>query len=55
MAIYGVSFSKFKSGITEVELNHSTINPKWRIPQVIEHKSILTGVINYIQVANDTP
>ena len=53
MAIYGTSFSKFKSGITEVDLNHSTIRPNWRIPQVIEHKSILTGAIHYIQVAGD--
>lgn len=53
MAIYGESYSKFKSGVTEVDLRYSIIKPVWKIPQVIEHRSILTGKINYIQVAQD--
>ncbi len=53
MAIYGVSYSKFKSGVTEVDLEYSIIKPNWRIPQEIKHKSILTEAVHYISVAGD--
>ena len=53
MAIYGISHRKFKSGVTEVDLNYSIIRPNWKIPQIIKHKSILTRKINYIQVVGD--
>ena len=41
------------SVVEVVNLNFSTIKPNWKIPQVIRHKSILTGVVNYVQVAGD--
>jgi len=53
MSIFGTSNSKFKSGVTEVELQYSTIRPQWLIPQTIEHRSIMNGKINIIKIAND--
>lgn len=53
MSIFGLTNSKFKSGVTEVELKYSIIRPQWQIPQLIEHKSILNGRINFIKVSND--
>lgn len=50
--ILGRLQSKFVVGGTTVLLDHSKLNPKFLIPNEIEHVSILNGVRNYILIGD---
>jgi hypothetical protein len=47
MDILGVNTAKFKSGATTVQLERSEIDPTFIDPDVIEHKSILNGHVEF--------
>lgn len=54
MSIFGESYSKMKSGETEVDLQYSIIRPTWTIPNIIKHQSILTKKKRFIKVSGDS-
>lgn len=50
--IFGIGHSKFVSGVTTVDLDNSFVDPKFFIPQHLEHQSILTGERSYSRKVN---
>ncbi len=54
MAIWGETYSKIKrSDSTVITFGHSIIKPTWQEPNIIEHRSIINGVRNYVKVSED--
>lgn len=51
--VFGELHSKMKVGSTEVDLEFSIIRPTYQIPDLIAHRSILTGKRSYRKRAND--
>ena len=49
MSIFGTSYPKISGSLGEVFLPHSNMNTNYIAPEVIEHRSIITGHISYLK------
>lgn len=55
MALFGTSFPKMVSvsGNVTANFEHSLIETEWVEPNIIEHKSVVTGARNYLTSESD--
>ena len=51
--VFGEQNSRMKFESTTIELNYSILRPTWTVPNLIQHRSILTGRRTIRQISSD--